>query len=754
LQDIAQTAQETLDAGRGRAPFFGALTLSFRALVAAAVAKETALRRPFLWTPVLAGAGALLYFAADHEPSLPVALALFLALAFGAYRARGAPRFFIPLVLLACVTGGFFSACWRAARVDAPILPRIGVGFLTGFVEEVDLRRAGARFVLRVASAEGLPGDAAPARVRLTTRGEPNFKAGDFIALKARLLPPAHASLPGGYDFARDAYFLGLGAVGSALGRVDILPPPDPAPWSLRFYAAVDRARNALASRVYNVLQGDAGAIAAAMVTGKRDFLSDNAKELIRRAGIFHVVTISGIQMSLVAGFFFVGLRRLFACSRTLALNYPIKKWAAALAIFGAILYDVGRGSRVGTERALVMTLVMLVAVLFDRPALSMRNLAWAAFFVLAFEPEALLGASFQLSFAAVAALIAVFEARAETRAAMRGAQGIVRADASMMRVFARFFQAPSTGPGAALFATLCATSATASFMANDFHELSPYVLIGNPLTLAIIEFFAVPCALLGAMLYPLGLDAFVWRYLGLGIDLIASIAKLIASAPGADFPVKSFAPWAIFFLALALLSIVLWRSWLLRSMAVPFAAIGLIGASSSAGFDLAVGPSGEAAALRQSGGSLALLGRRPDAFAAEQWLRADADSRPPGDATGGVACDDAGCAARAIDGRLVALVEKRGALIEDCARAAIVVTPLFAPQGCGAPIVIDRRKLEETGAVALRFLGARVEWTTARSRGEDRPWSRAPRQRPPPPQAEEMEHAANAEEISAEAEP
>jgi competence protein ComEC len=331
--------------------------------------------------------------------------------------------------------------------------------------------------------------------VRLTTRGEPNFKAGDFIALKARLLPPAHASLPGGYDFARDAFFLGLGAVGSALGRVEVMPPPDPAPLSLRFFAAVDHARNALAFRVYNELQGDAGAIAAAMVTGKRDFLSENAKDLIRRAGIFHVVTISGVQMSLVAGIFFVGLRRLFACSRTLALNYPIKKWAAALAIFAAILYDLGTGSRVGAERALVMTLVMLVAVLFNRPALSMRNLAWAAFFVLAFEPEALLGASFQLSFAAVAALIAVFEARGESRAAMRDAPRITRADGSAMRVFARFWRGVSAGPGAALFATFCATSATASFMANDFHELSPYVLIGNPLTLAIIEFFAARCS-------------------------------------------------------------------------------------------------------------------------------------------------------------------------------------------------------------------------------------------------------------------
>jgi competence protein ComEC len=133
--------------------------------------------------------------------------------------------------------------------------------------------------------------------------------------------------------------------------------------------------------------------------------------------------------------------------------------------------------------------------VLFNRPDLSMRNLAWAAFFVLAFEPEALLGASFQLSFAAVAALIAVFEARGESRAAMRDAPRITRADGSAMRVFARFWRGVSAGPGAALFATFCATSATASFMANDFHELSPYVLIGNPLTLAIIEFFAARCS-------------------------------------------------------------------------------------------------------------------------------------------------------------------------------------------------------------------------------------------------------------------
>ena len=185
----------------------------------------------------------------------------------------------------------------------------------------------------------------------------------------------------------------------------------------------------------------------------------------------------------------------------------------------------------------------------------------------------------------------------------------------------------------------------------------------------------------------------------------------------------------------------------MLRATAIPLLVIGLIGASSFSGFDLAVGANGESAAVRQVGGGLALLGRKPDGFAAEQWLRADADSHSPRDAAGGVACDELGCVARAIDGKLEAL-------IEDCARAAIVVTPLFAPQGCGAPIVIDRRKLEETGAVTLRLTAARVEWTTARSRGEDRPWSRAPRPRPGLSPGDETEHDASAEEISAQAEP
>lgn len=717
-----------------------------------AYAKEAELRRPFLWRAVAAGAGVLFYFAADREPSLTLCAAAVICAALLAFMTRRHARAHALFLGFAFVAGGFGSGAWRTARVAAPVVPRVGVGELTGFVEEVDLRPAGARFILRVASAEGLPGDVAPVRVRLTTRGEPGFVAGDFIALKARLMPPARAALPGGYDFARDAFFARLGGVGNALGRIETMPPPDPAPISLRFFASVDHVRNALASRVYKTIGGDAGAIAAAMVTGKRDFLSEGVKDLIRRAGIFHIVTISGMQMSLVAGIFFVGLRRLMATSQTLALNYPIKKWAAALAIVGAILYDIGTGSRVGTERALVMTLIMLVAVIFDRPSLSMRNLALAALFVIAFEPEAILGASFQLSFAAVAALIAVYEQRsdylAKTRAQIQGPGFASRLSEWREVLLERMLH----GPGAALVATFCATSATAAFMANDFHEISPYVLIGNPLTLAVIEFFAVPCALIGAALYPFGLDGLIWRYLELGIHLVVWLAGSIANAPGASLHVRAFAPWAIVFFALAVLSLVLWRSWPLRATAIPLALVGLLGATNGPGFDIAVPATGDAAALRAPNGQLTLLGKKANAFAAEQWLRADADARAASEATGGVNCDEEGCIGHAIDGRVVSLVTARAAFLEDCARGSIIVTPLRAPDGCRAPIVIDRRKLTETGAVSLRLLkdGA-VAWTASRGIDEDRPWSPRPTQsakRPAPAEEDETEDAELAEPL------
>jgi competence protein ComEC len=680
----------------------------WRAFFAGALAREVEERRFFLWIPVAAMAGVALNFAADSEPVLwlPAAMAALFAVLAWASRARPLMRGL--LIGAAALSAGFLSTGLRTARVETPMLDHIRIVKLQGFVEEVDFRPVGARLVLAVVDHGDMPADLAPRRVRVTTRKTPNVSAGDYVALQARLLPPSRAVLPGGYDFARDAYFAGVGAVGSTLGAINVLPPPTDATWGQRFGAAIDHARNRLALRVDAIIGGDEGAIAAAMVTGKRDFLSNGAKDLIREAGIFHIITISGVQMTLVAGIFFVVARRLLALSPTLALKFPIKKWAAGAAMLGSFAYDLATGSRVGTERALTM-----------------RNLALAVLAIVALEPEAILGVSFQLSFAAVAALVAVMEAR-QARAEM-GRDPFLPPRGRPPRRGALFVHLIDK-PLALLVATFCATSATASFMAYHFHDLSPYVLIGNPLTLTVIELFAVPGALLGTALYPLGLDAPVWLYVGAGIRFILWAARIIAAAPGSTLHLRAFAPFALPFLSLAVLSATLWRTWTFRAMAIPFAAIGLIGAPGGLHYDAIVAPSGDLAAVRDADGKLQVVGKRFNAFDAEQWLAADGDDRDPATVRDPDApCDRTGCVADLPEGQSMSLVLDRAAFEEDCARAEVVVSPLTAPADCAA-LTFDERKLAATGAVGLDWDGTRFVVTADRAALEDRPWSPAPK--------------------------
>ena len=705
----------------------GELAQRLLAALKAAALSEIETRRLFLWVPVAAGAGVVLYFVADREPALWLTGSLAGAAALSAWFARRHFAVFALCVAIAALFAGLFSAGWRTARVAAPVLDRIRIATLTGYIEQVDLRREGARLVMRIDRAEGLAPEITPYRVRLTTRREPGLEAGSFVSLKARLLPPAHAALPGGYDFARDAYYMRIGAVGSVLGKMQAVAPPDHPGLFASLHMSIDRARNALARRVASSVEGDAGAIAVAMVTGKRDFLSEDAKDLVREAGIFHIITISGVQMTLVAGILFFMARLALTLLPGFALRYPIKKWAAGFAILGAIAYDIMTGSRVGTERALFMTMIMLGAIIAGRPAITMRNLGLAALVVIILEPEAIMGASFQLSFAAVSALVAVYETRIAARmkaiAANAGGTNWQAQRSSLIFDPVGAFLRLGHWAREAGIATLCATSATASFMAYDFHELSPYVLIGNPLTLALIEFFAVPGALLGAVLYPLGLDGPVWAYVGLGIRLVLEVARWIAAAPGATVHLRDFAPWSIAFLSMAVLCMVIWRSWIMRITAVPFAALGLIGAMSGERFDIVVPPGADSVAVRAPDGRLTLIGKKPNSFSAEQWLRADADGRKPAAALGGL-CDRLACIASLPDGRTLSLIHDRQAFAEDCKRAAIIVTSEYVPAYCEARLIVSRKNLVAAGAIAIKLDGDRITLRTARSSTEDRPWS------------------------------
>jgi competence protein ComEC len=237
-----------------------------------------------------------------------------------------------------------------------------------------------------------------------------------------------------------------------------------------------------------------------------------------------------------------------------------------------------------------------------------------------------------------------------------------------------------------------------------------------------------VPGALIGTALYPLGLDAPVWLYVGAGIRFILWAARIIAAAPGSTLHLSAFAPFALPFLSLAVLSATLWRTWTFRAMAIPFAAIGIVGALSGAHYDAIVAPSGDLAVVRDADGKLQVVGKRFNAFDAEQWLAADGDGRDPAAARDPDApCDRAGCVAALPEGQSLSIVLDRAAFEEDCARAEVVVSPLTAPADCAA-LTFDERKLATTGAVGLAWDGTRFVVAADRAALEDRPWSPAPK--------------------------
>ncbi|MEZ0170596.1 ComEC/Rec2 family competence protein [Microvirga sp. TS319] len=678
------------------------------------LADEVAQRRLFPWLAVCFGLGVLLFFQAE-APSLWAPLGAFALSAAAAVRLREKLPALVLSIGLAAAFAGFSAGIVRTRSVAAPVLTRMTIAPVSGFVEAVEDRDHGQRVLLRVVSLQGVPDTERPQRVRVSVRRSVALSAGQFVTGNARLLPPPQPARPGGYDFARDAYYKGIGAVGSFTGRVGQAEPPTAPDWSLWLAAHVDAARNTLTHRIASVIGGPAGGVGAALVTGKRGLIGTPTNDVLRAAGIYHIVSISGLHMVLAAGTFFWIVRALLALGPGLALLWPVKKIAAVAAMIGATAYCVFSGSDVATERSLIMTLVMFGAVLADRPALSMRNLSIAALIVLAREPEALLGPSFQMSFGAVAAMMTLVpllqREKAESRPATLIDRGLSWAGRSALSL---------------VTTTLVATFATAPFSAYHFQSLNPYGLIGNALALPLVSLVVMPAAVLGVLAYPFGLDGPVWAVMGFAVAQVLDVSAWVGAFSGSTLVVPALGIGGLALLSAGLLALTIPASNLRWLALVPVGA-GLAFAATPPRYDIYVDRDGSGAAIRDPGGRLALVGK-PSGFVAEQWLRADGDGRNAEDVSlkEAARCDRLGCVVETSAHRSVAFVQEAAAFEEDCRRAAIVLTRLDAPDHCGAAVVIDRRVLAERGATAIRLGTDAVEIHSVRKGREVRPWAAA----------------------------
>ena len=381
-----------------------------------------------LWVPVLVGAGIGAYFWLTVEPPLWLGLAALGATAAAAMAAIRWQRLLPPAVAAAALALGFAAAQLQAWYVAAPVLERrLGPVAVEGRLVLVDPLPEGARLVIEPRAIERLDAAHLPARIRVRLRHEaPGFVPGDDLRLRAVLLPPPPPSMPGAYDFQRRAWFDRLGAVGFALGAPERLAAP-PGAGARSWRAAVEAVRTAVTERIRAALPGENGAIAAALIAGETHAIPPQDAGAFRDAGLAHILVIAGLHMGMVAAAAFFALRALFALIPALALRYNTKKWAAAGALLVVFLYLLLSGATVPSRRAFVMTGLVLLAVLVDRLSLSARAIAYAALAVMLLTPEAAAGPSFQMSFAAVAGLIAFYEAMRERLAQWHSHAGALR---------------------------------------------------------------------------------------------------------------------------------------------------------------------------------------------------------------------------------------------------------------------------------------------------------------------------------------
>src|SRR4051795_5581556 len=668
------------------------------------------------WVPVAFGTGITFYFTADHEPVLGVAVAAAAALCAAAFLFRR-QRIFPFAVMIAAVAAGF--ATWKTARIAHGVLarPMFSVS-LSGFVETRDIRERTDRFVLRVAHMESPKSQIRLERVRLSVRKGTAPAVGSFIELKARLQPPLAPMRPGSYDFGRDMYFQGIGASGFVMGGIKAVEPPQSGGLSLRYAAFMQGLRDAIDARIRLTLDGDKRAIATALLTGRRDAITTPVNDAMFISGLGHVLSISGYHMAVVAGVVFFAVRALLALIPSLTVGFPIKKWSAAAALGAALFYLLLSGAEVATQRSFFMTAVVLIAVVVDRRAVTFRTLAVAAMIVLSIAPEALVHPSFQMSFAATLALVALIQVgmprlfaspdhSATAKVALWGGREI------MMLTLA----------------SLVAGLATMPYAAFHFHRVTPYGVLANLAAMPVVSAVVMPAGLLGLVAMPFGFDGLFWAIMGIGIDWMISVTQWVAALPGAVGRVPAFDIGPLIAASAGIILLGLLRTPLRWSGAV-LVLMAALWAARVPQPDILISADGRNVGVRGQDGRLHLMhavkGSR-DSFLLKEWLAADADARTSADAslTAGVSCDDLGCVMQSAGGGLVAQALRPEALSDDCKRAALIVTLQQAPASCAAS-VIDADRLRRQGALALRRGREGFVVEAVKPRGIDRPWSPA----------------------------
>ncbi len=671
--------------------------------------------------------GAAAYMTLAEEPDRWMAVAGLLAATVGAAIAwRYDPARWPSLWLLAGALG-FVWAMVSAGMLETPRLEREGAGMLAGTAVWIEAGEGRPRLELRDVAFERFGREIRLDRVRVRLAGGVRPHVGDRVRVRAVMRPPPPAVAPGGFDFQRDAYFKGVGAVGFAIAPLEIGSATGA---GARIWFG--QARQGFRDAVYRALpdRPDIAGVIAALTVGDRSGVTESDNAALRASGLAHLLAISGLHLGMVAGAVYLVLRLALALPHGFALRYPAHKFAAVGAILAAIVYLGLSGGAPPAQRAFVTVVAAMTAILADRLRSGLWFVAWAAVVVTAASPDVVVGPSFQLSFAAATAIVAAYEVLAARRR---------REDEP---VFARLGSARPVASYVAgiLGASLLATLATAPLALAHFQQAPAFGVVANLAAMPAMAFVIMPMAILAGCLSLIGLAAPALQVMALGIEFVLAAAHTVAGWQGGVVRASASPDWVVFaFLAGGVLVCAL-RGWP-RVLALAGPAVAIYGLATAMPPDVLVAGGADLAAFVRDD-ALYVTSMRRGRFEQEVWVRqvAAAAVRPVKAAAPEWArCDDRGCAAT-IKGRRVAVSYAPSGLAADC-RAADLVVALHAASvteamGCAEDAtIIDGRALLRNGAHAIWLEPGGIRIETVRGAQGRRLWSGWRPERPSPPQ-------------------
>ncbi|WP_354290797.1 ComEC/Rec2 family competence protein [Sphingomonas sp. PvP055] len=671
-----------------------------------------------LWLPVMLGAGIALWFILPDAASWRIAILGASGVALGGAtigrHGRAARSIAVAAATLALGIGLIW---WRSDHVAHVVLTRPTIATFTARVERIEPLPARDLVRLRLAPIAVLPRPEAGTRpvprlprhlrVNLATIDVPaGLTSGAVLRLSARLLPPPEPAVPGAYDYARSAWFDGIGATGRGFAPVTIVTPGRP--------SVLPGLRARLSQHIQTQADGGgAGGIAAALATGDQGSIPVADTEAMRRSGLAHLLSVSGLHISAAVAATMILVTHVLAVFPWLALRYRLPFVAGAAGALVAVGYTLLTGAEVPTIRSCVAALCVLLALALGREALTLRLVAAGALVVLLLYPESLAGPSFQLSFAAVAAIIA-----------WNDHPGI------------RGFAAPREEPrlkrlgrslGSLLMTGLVVEAALLPISLYHFQKAGVYGAVANICAIPLTTFVIMPLEAAALLFDTAGLGEPFWWVTRQAIELLLWIARTTAAIPGSVAPLPAMPGAAYAAMAIGGIWVTLWRTRWRALGVVPFA-IGATWAIATPAPDVLVTGDGRHVAIRTAQGDVALLRDRTGDYTADMLAQGGGVAGLPvlwSDQRDARCSRDLCLAERATGNRRWTVLATRSAytvpidaLLHACATADIAISDRRLPRGCHPRwLRLDRATLARTGGVTITF-SAPSFWPTGKGPG------------------------------------